>query len=101
MQTLTIPTFPGLSSSPQQSHPKMSNDPKKKTSISIKADILDHAYDRRHHLEYKNFSEYVEFLIAYDLERRGAHSIVRDETGTHYQIAPNKLELPPAEGGKK
>ena len=56
----------------------------KRTSISLPSDLLEGAIARAHLMRYKNFSEYLAFLISSDLKDRPSHSTVREEEATFY-----------------
>lgn len=71
--------------------PAESNDPKKRTSISITEEAVSKGRARARALGYDNFSTYIEFLIQRDAQEKARHVVTRDETGTHY-VAVRSLE---------
>lgn len=57
-----------------------------RTTISLPPGLWHRAEARRKALDYKNFSQYVAFLIQKDVEERPVHVIVKKEPGQRYHV---------------
>jgi hypothetical protein len=54
-----------------------------RTSINLDSDVYKDGVKRAKALKYKSFSQYVQHLIAQDVEKRPAHVTVREEAGQY------------------
>lgn len=61
---------------------------KQRTSLSLSAEALEAAQARRIALGYESLSEYIEFLIREDAQRKGQHLVIRGGDGVRYEMIP-------------
>lgn len=66
----------------------MSDGNKKRTSLSLSGEALEAAQARRLALGYESLSEYIEFLIREDAQRKGKHLVIRGDAGVRYEMIP-------------
>lgn len=66
---------------------------KQRTSISISEKALEAGKERWAELGYASFSEYVEFLILEDKQRRGNHVVTRGGGVAKYEIKEEEPRL--------